>query len=302
MTADALVQLERHNFRQIEALNQRGGRTLSIVDLIQAGTLDVQMAAVAMQAIEQGASLLTGAVPGGAGKTTLLAALLGFLPPGVPIYTVDHPGVIHQAARRPAGEPVCYLVHEIGSGPYYGYLWGPAVADYLGLIAGGRRIASCLHADTLDQLRRILTAPPLGVPPRTIDRVGLILFMAMSPAGRGYRRRVAAFYHSDGTNGHRLLFRWMPAGDRFVPGWEPGADAVSGEGTGGSPREGDPPQEGTLKPVSPDSPSAEQAGKSVRFGTPPREYIQFIERLTASGEVDYRAVRRRVLEFYARKR
>jgi len=37
--------IERHNHQQIEQLNQRGGRTLSIVDLIQAGTISVEMAA-----------------------------------------------------------------------------------------------------------------------------------------------------------------------------------------------------------------------------------------------------------------
>ena len=55
---------------------------LSIVDLIQAGTMSVKMAAYAMRAMHQGASLLTAARPGGAGKTTLMAAILNFLPPG----------------------------------------------------------------------------------------------------------------------------------------------------------------------------------------------------------------------------
>jgi type IV secretory pathway ATPase VirB11/archaellum biosynthesis ATPase len=75
------MDLEQHNHRQIEQLNQRGGRMLSIVDLIQAGTIRVQMAAYAMRAMAEGASLLTAAGPGGAGKTTLMAALLNFLPP-----------------------------------------------------------------------------------------------------------------------------------------------------------------------------------------------------------------------------
>ena len=70
------MDIERRNRQQIEQLNQRGGRTLSIVDLIQAGTLSVEMAACAMRAMHQGASLLTGARPGGAGKTTLMAAIL----------------------------------------------------------------------------------------------------------------------------------------------------------------------------------------------------------------------------------
>ncbi len=71
------MDIERHNHRQIEQLNQRGGRTLSIVDLIQAGTINVEMAAYAMRAMAEGASLLTAARPGGAGKTALMAAILG---------------------------------------------------------------------------------------------------------------------------------------------------------------------------------------------------------------------------------
>ena len=64
------MDIEIHNDRQIEHLNQRGGRTLSIVDLVRAGTISVEMSAYAMRAIQQGASLLTGARPGGAGRRT----------------------------------------------------------------------------------------------------------------------------------------------------------------------------------------------------------------------------------------
>ena len=53
---------------KIEQLNQRGGRMLSIMDLIQAGTISVPMAAYAMRAMHQGASLLTAARPGGAAR------------------------------------------------------------------------------------------------------------------------------------------------------------------------------------------------------------------------------------------
>jgi hypothetical protein len=42
MRTESAVDLERHNHRQIEQLNQRGGRMLSIVDLIQAGTISVE--------------------------------------------------------------------------------------------------------------------------------------------------------------------------------------------------------------------------------------------------------------------
>ena len=45
------MDIEQLNLRQIEQLNQRGGRMLSIVDLIQAGTISVEMAAYTMRAM-----------------------------------------------------------------------------------------------------------------------------------------------------------------------------------------------------------------------------------------------------------
>ncbi|MFW6161906.1 MAG: hypothetical protein ACODAJ_04005, partial [Planctomycetota bacterium] len=187
------MDTERHNRREIDGLNQRGGRTLSIVDLIQAGTISVEMAAVALRAMERGASILTGAVPGGAGKTTVMASILDFLPPGVPLVTTDRSAVIADALGREP-EPACYLAHEIGSGHWYGYIWGRDVADFLALIDGPRRIASCLHADTLDQLTDILTSPPLSVSPESVARVDLVLFMSVRRGLRGVRRRVATFH------------------------------------------------------------------------------------------------------------
>jgi hypothetical protein len=209
------MDIERHNHQQIEQLNQRGGRMLSVVDLIQAGTIDVEMAAYAMRAMYEGASLLTAARLGGAGKTTLMAALLNFLPPGVPIGTVNSSRVIRAGLSQPAAEPACYLAHEIGSGDWYGYIWGRDVADFFSLIDGQRRIASCLHADTLEELTSILCSPPLRVAPEVLGRVSLVLFMHVAPAPRGYRRRVASFWEADGLGGHRMVFRWDARADHF---------------------------------------------------------------------------------------
>jgi hypothetical protein len=209
------MDIERHNQRQIQQLNQRGGRMLSIVDLIQAGTISVKMAAYAIRSMHEGASLLTVARPGGAGKTTLMAALLNFLPPGVPIGTVDGSRVIRAGLAQPAAEPAYYLAHEIGSGDWYGYIWGRDVANFFSLIDGQRRIASCLHADTLEELTGILCSPPLRVTRETLGRVGVILFMHVAPATRGYRRRVASFWESNGQGGHRLVFQWGRGTDTF---------------------------------------------------------------------------------------
>ncbi|MGQ9562445.1 MAG: hypothetical protein ACUVQH_02425 [Thermogutta sp.] len=190
-----LPRSEQHNIRQLEDLNQRGGRMLTVVDLIEAGTLSVEMAAAVMDSLAKGASLLTGARPGGAGKTTVLAAFLNLLPPDVNIVTVDDPAIIYRELKQPPDEPVCYLVHEIGAGHWYGYLWGRPVADYFRLAFGPHRIASCLHADTFEELRGILTGPPLGVNPLDLDRVGIVGFIHIERLARGtVARRLAALY------------------------------------------------------------------------------------------------------------
>lgn len=208
------MDIERSNFEQIERLNQRGGRTLSVIDLIQAGTLSVEMAAAAMRAVHEGASLLTGARPGGAGKTTLMASFLHLLPPGEEIVTVDSPRVLAAASEAPCGQRRCYLVHEIGSGHWYGYLWGPAVGEFVALAGPPRRIASCLHADLLEELVGIICAPPLDARPQDVVRVGLILFMHVAGRVRPVRR-VGAFYQADGRGGHLLRYRWNEATDTF---------------------------------------------------------------------------------------
>ena len=89
------------------------------------------------------------------------------------------------------------------------------MADFFSLIDGQRRIASCLHADTLEELTGILCSPPLRVAREALGRVGLILFMHVAPAPRGYRRRVASFWEADGQGGHRMVFRWNAKADTY---------------------------------------------------------------------------------------
>lgn len=189
-------QLQLDNLHEIEALNQRGGRMLSFVDLIRAGTMSPEMVAHCWTAIAHGASFLTAARPGGAGKSTVLANLLALLPPDEQIITwrPDLPA-------PPAG-PACYLAHEIGSGPWFGYIWGADVGSFLSLREGGHRVASCLHADSLGELRDILCHPPLAVSEACLHGLGMVLFIHLAS---GNRRRVAALHEATGS-GHRLAF------------------------------------------------------------------------------------------------
>lgn len=199
-------QLQTKNLSEIEGLNQRGGRTLSFVDLIDARTMSPEMIAHCWTAIAHGASFITAARPGGAGKSTVLANLLVLLPPNEEIVTLTDPTILDD------GIPNCYLAHEIGAGHWYGYIWGRQVPEFLALIPQGHRVASCIHADTLDELREIMLSPPLEVPLDHFNMLDLILFVHVKP---GNERRVVALYESTGGT-HHLAFEWEEAGDSIT--------------------------------------------------------------------------------------
>jgi len=211
-----MAGLDERNLARIEELNQRGGRTLSIVDLVEAGTMSAELCAFLLAAVRSGASFITGAVPGGAGKSTVLANLLAFLPPGEELVCVSSPSVLADARKDGRAQGRCFLPHEIGAGPHYGYLWGPAVADWVGLDRLGARIASCIHSDTLDGMRHTLLSPPLSVPPAELGRVRLALFLRVGRSRGGTVHRVAQVHYArPGTSAHELVYAWDADTDRI---------------------------------------------------------------------------------------
>ncbi len=209
MSAD----VEQHNLSQIQRLNQRGGRMLSIVDLIEDGTITAEMAALCWLVISGGASVMTGAGPGGVGKTTLMAGLLGFLPPGERIVTVAGSDVIRSALDGEVNPPATLLAHEIGSGRWFGYIWGRDAARFFRLSARGIRCVSCIHADDPEQSWGSLSS--LGAGREDFDRVELQLYMVMERHGLRTRRRVRTLnYRVQGE--HAPLYRWAPEDDEFA--------------------------------------------------------------------------------------
>jgi hypothetical protein len=135
--------------RVVERSNQRGGRMLSIVDLVEAETLTIAQASWLLSRIVEGRSWLVGAVPGGAGKTTIMSALLTMLPESETV-RVTNPGTGWE--RSKTGD--CVVSYEISPGPYDAYIWGADVVRVSELGMNGCRIVSNLHADTLEQAHR----------------------------------------------------------------------------------------------------------------------------------------------------
>jgi hypothetical protein len=204
------AQLDGH-VREIDRCNQRGGRMLSLVDLLDAGSVDLPLAAYLAAAMRAGASLLVGARPGGAGKTAVMCALLNFLPDRTAIQPVADRAILERGLGDRGFGETCYLAHEIGAGSWYAYVWGQQARAFFQLAHNGHIVASNLHADTLEQTRAQL-CDENGVPRAHLDAVTLKVYLAVArgPGGR-VRRWVRRVYESDGAQ-DRLLVERMPDG------------------------------------------------------------------------------------------
>lgn len=211
--------------KAISACNQRGGRILSLVDLIAAETIDLSLGAYLAAVMRSGASLLVGARPGGAGKTAVMCALLNFLPDHTAIRPVDRPAVLREGLCDDRAGATCYLAHEIGNGFHYAYVWGQDARAFFRLAAEGHIVASNLHADTLEETRGQLCEEN-GVERAYVGAVTLKIYLRMERTG-GWRVRrwLSHVYESDGEQ-DRLV--WV--GDKrgtFARQTPSGGSAVS---------------------------------------------------------------------------
>jgi hypothetical protein len=205
--------MEQRVMRHIEEINkcnQRGGRMLSVRDLLDAGTLNVEIAAYLLATISTGHSFFVGARPGGVGKTTVMAALLNFIP-DIDIVATVNSQVIENGLRDPNFK--CFIAHEIGRGRWYGYIWGKDVANFLKL-AKKHMIAGNLHADNIPE---VLEAE--GIDEANLSNLHVLIFMKRT-GQRGFtQRRVTSIYENQGLNGGNVfkqLFMWNEKEDSFT--------------------------------------------------------------------------------------
>jgi hypothetical protein len=177
---------------------------LSVVDLIEAGTMSRDLAAYCLAAVGGGASFLVGAMPGGAGKTTVMGALLNFVPRDVELVPADSLAAIQRGPKAPSPRR-CFICHEIGQGSYYAYLWGSELRAYLDLPRAGHMLATNLHADTFEQACEQICRRN-RVPEQTLWGMNLMLFMSLRRSGLRVVRRIDQVWESDGSGPHRRVF------------------------------------------------------------------------------------------------
>jgi len=203
MTGATMNEKVRKHCEAIDRCNQRGGRMLSVVDLLEADTLTVDIAAYALAAIRNGASFLVGASPGGAGKTTVMGALLNFVPSDVELVAAD--GMAAIRAGQVAVGRRCYICHEIGSGPYYAYLWGEPLRAYFKLPDAGHMLATNLHADTYHQAYDQICVDN-GVPDQSLRHIQIMFFLVVQRNGWNTHRRISEIWESNGHVPHQQVY------------------------------------------------------------------------------------------------
>ncbi len=211
----SLTPQEWRNIQTIERLNQRGGRMLSVVDLVAAGSLSLEAAAYLLYRIRRGASFLTAANPGGAGKTAVMGALLALTPPGAILREIRSAQDL--SGGQPDVEcPTWHICQELGAGRIPGYLWGSSIPAYFALSRAGSYLASNLHADTLEEVQQALCGAPNHLAPDHLRAADLILTLACQRLNGTTRRHIAVIYAA-APEGHLPVFAWDGEAGSVLP-------------------------------------------------------------------------------------
>jgi ABC-type cobalamin/Fe3+-siderophores transport system ATPase subunit len=165
---------------------------MSIVELINQGTLDEQVAAFLWVALEQRASLIVAATPHEAGKTTMLTALLDFLRPEIEtIYLrgwYERFEFLQDAHDRDPA--TTYLLSNEISSHLPIYMWGRGVRRMFEAAGAGYGIAATVHAASAEEVLRMLSHYPLEVPDSFLTELDIVLTLAYRPGVKNPQRRV----------------------------------------------------------------------------------------------------------------
>jgi len=211
----------------------------SVVDLVAAGILDVELAALLWLLVEARLPLLV-AGPRGAGRSTLLGVLTDFLPAGTRRRTVGGadeafawlPGAVELGwpgggaapADRPerAGPAATYLLCPELAPDVPDGAWGLRARVLVRALQLGYGLGTTIEALSLAEVFARLAPPPVELSVDELRRLSVVLVLRADDAGR---RRVAAAHYlrpleRDGA-GHvqrrppAVLATWDPARETF---------------------------------------------------------------------------------------
>lgn len=189
---------------------------LTILDLIQNGTMSAEMAATMWGAMDDRSSFIVAAGPRQAGKSTNTNAILELLPENLPVY--DLTGETEQFNSLKSSVTGGYIVVAEFSNHMPTYLRGEQVMQVFQTAEKGYSIAGTLHADTPEDLfYELRSHGPLR--DDDLSRIQYLVFLAMRGTMEEPTRRVASIWEvtniTGGTPKAQMLHKWVEADDSF---------------------------------------------------------------------------------------
>jgi len=173
------------------------------IDLINLGTISVEMAVYLWMAVENGFNIL---IAGGtaSGKTTFLNTMSMFIPPSCKVVSIEDtreinllhqnwiPSVTRETAERGSIEMFDLLRTALRQRPEYllvGEVRGREAYTLFQAMATGHITFSTFHANSVETVVKRLTKPPIDVPLMLLDSIDIVALVSMVKVGDTRARR-----------------------------------------------------------------------------------------------------------------
>lgn len=189
-----------HEADILKELGHRGDRPLSLLDLIDLKTLDLELAAWLVSHVSRGASFIIGARPGNVGKTTTMRALLDFVPGDLP-FAIALSGKVAGID----GSPRCLISHELSDHDVPNYLWDQDLRDFFALSERGHVLVGNMHTDFLDETQSQI-CDGNDIPETHFRAVDLFIFIRIEGDSSSTWRVIDSIHYSDGTAAHEPVY------------------------------------------------------------------------------------------------
>ncbi|AKB37549.1 Flagella-related protein FlaI [Methanosarcina siciliae C2J] len=214
------------------------GVPISILELIEFGTIDYTMAAYMWMMLRAGMNCF---ISGGtaSGKTTMMNAVTTFLPPEAKIVSIEDTPELQVPHKNWTREVTRTTRDDSGSDISMFDLLKAALRQRpneitIGEIRGvegniafqamqtGHSVMSTFHATSVEKLIQRLTGDPINVPSSYVDNLNVVLIQsAVNVPGKGIERRVLSINEIVGYDSENQafnfmdIFKWDPATDTF---------------------------------------------------------------------------------------
>ncbi len=212
---------------------------LSIIELIEFGSISYEMAAYLSVVIEDGMNLFVVGETA-SGKTTLLNAVTTFIPlshkivsiEDTPELQVPHANWVREVSRAPGqgekGASVSMfelLKAALRQRPnviIIGEIRGEEGSIAFGAMQTGHEVMSTFHASNVEKLIQRLTGNPISIPKTYIDNLNVVVCQnaVKLPNGKLGRRatsisEIVGYDSTTNTFSYVEVFRWNPVTDTF---------------------------------------------------------------------------------------